>query len=600
LWLLPKLFNNYNSIKMKTYLVIFFILIAPGIYSQQAVPCRCQDETTGKKSYGYCDPFITKYIIKCQFDSAFSFSNDMARVTKDGKFGYVDALGKQVIPMIYEDGGNFSNGFAYVKKDGHHFYINKLGLNQFKKNFPLPAMRKMPGMSDGVKKMMAGYTEKLKESLRFSDGMALVYDTLNKKVGYIDTKGISVIPFKYVMGTPFSEGVAFVRESPTSPSIAIGKTGQVLFELDKNTQPDQTKNGFVNGFAVVVIQNREQRRLEYNYIDKKGKLLLAESVQKAEPFAGNFAVITNNADEMVLIDRKGAMMFDQSLKYLSSTDIKGIYFYSNQTERGYGLIDSVGTRRTEAKYINFTKLNETVFLCKGWGTSIYHLLSIKKGELLYANQFTQYEWMAGAKNPVLRLSGQDILANDILLDYEPASGKFLKDGKEAPTKDIRFLAENYLDNKELEKQKSKLKAGIVKYENAYFSLRFPEEMELFKDTVGNTTYRKSTYYFSIKDLKWTGTGDDYLNALINRMQSTNKYATFEKERINLGGEILDQLVVTSKDDRTQGRLFFIPLSSEKTKAGANVLYVISGNYFVTDERICKPNLMSTLSSIKYK
>ena len=42
-----------------------------------------------------------------------------ALVQKDGKYGYINANGKETIKAEYEDAGNFTaDGLAYVKKDG--------------------------------------------------------------------------------------------------------------------------------------------------------------------------------------------------------------------------------------------------------------------------------------------------------------------------------------------------------------------------------------------------------------------------------------------------------------------------------------------------
>ena len=48
-----------------------------------------------------------------------------AAVQKDGKWGFIDADGKEVIEPQYEDARSFSNGYAAVQKDGKWGFINQ-------------------------------------------------------------------------------------------------------------------------------------------------------------------------------------------------------------------------------------------------------------------------------------------------------------------------------------------------------------------------------------------------------------------------------------------------------------------------------------------
>lgn len=584
---------------MKEILIISIALIlATDSQSQKIVPCRCEDKTAGVSKYGYCDSLRTKFIIQCQFDSAYPVSNGLARIIKEGKIGYIDITGKLAIPALYEEGENFSDGFAYVKKDDHYFYINKSGVSQFKKNFPLPSLPKMEGLSDGAKKLVAEQLAMMRKESSFQDGLAKFYDTTNKKIGYIDTKGTIVVPQKYIFASRFSEGIAFVKETATSPTTAINKKGQPLFELDNNTRP--MPEGFVNGFSIVMVKPLPGKNAYLNYIDKTGKLLLPEPVKTAEPFNNNYAVIKGNDDEMILINNKGIKAFDQLLKYLGKSAIKGIYFYSNEPTRGFGLIDITGKRRTKPGYDNFTKLNDSVFLCKPWGSTVYTLLSIHSGELLFSSRFTQYAWISDAKKTTIRLIGTDLFQGNISLDYETPTGKFLKEGKEIPIKDNRYLTVNYIKTeKDKAEREKELTPGISKYENQHFSLRFPKEMELFKDTVNSTVYRDFAYFFAVEKIKFNG---DYLAALMSKFQSLGKYDNFKYELLAMKEGNIRILLFTSKkvSGEKQAQFFYAVLDKEKIKSLSNEIYLLKGNYFVMDEGTDGADFRSTLYSIKYK
>lgn len=568
--------------------------------AQKLVPCNCGADANGKRLYGFCDSLIIKDKIPCQYDSAYPFNGGLARVIKDGKTGYVDQTGKLVIPFLYEEGEDFSDGFAYVKKGENYFYINKTGVNQFKKNFPIPSLGvKIEGLSEGAKKILAQQMSTLKKECKFNDGLAKVFDTTKKMIGFIDTKGATVLPTKYIYATSFSEGIAFVKESPTQAITAINKKGVAVFELGKDILPNP--EGFINGFAIVRGRPSNGNFAVLNYIDKSGKLLLAESVNKAQPFSNNYAVISDKNNDMFLIDNKGMKVFDQTLKYLEQSPIKGILFYSNETDRGYGLMDFSGNRRTKPGYVNFKKLNDSIFLCKPWGSSAYTLLSIKSGELLFASRFTAYNWLKEGKKSILRLTGDDLFGNVRSLDYEPATGKYLKEGKEIPANDNLYLAINYTTDKDKTQQEAELKPGVVKYENQYFSLRFPKEMELFKDTVDQTTYRQSTYYFSVKRRQYTGSARDYLDALMEQLKAGNEYESVVFENLAVQNGSLPILIATKKETgNSKGRLFYTALDSDKTGAGKGILYVLFGNYFAGNETKDGSQFRSALYSISYK
>ncbi len=66
--------------------------------------------------------------VKCEpFTFANRFSEGLALVEKDLKFGYVDSTGKVVIDYQFYDAGPFVEGVAYASKNGKYGYINKTG-----------------------------------------------------------------------------------------------------------------------------------------------------------------------------------------------------------------------------------------------------------------------------------------------------------------------------------------------------------------------------------------------------------------------------------------------------------------------------------------
>jgi hypothetical protein len=81
---------------------LFFILICFANYSV------AQDE----KEYDYID---------------FPDIEGLTPVQLNGKWGFVDIEGNEIIPLIYDEAGNFSDGRARVVLDNREFHINKKG-----------------------------------------------------------------------------------------------------------------------------------------------------------------------------------------------------------------------------------------------------------------------------------------------------------------------------------------------------------------------------------------------------------------------------------------------------------------------------------------
>ena len=51
----------------------------------------------------------------------------LLRLKKDGKWGYINTKGEQIIECKFDGACDFSEGFAWVKKDGKWGYINTKG-----------------------------------------------------------------------------------------------------------------------------------------------------------------------------------------------------------------------------------------------------------------------------------------------------------------------------------------------------------------------------------------------------------------------------------------------------------------------------------------
>jgi ribosomal protein L24E len=81
-----------------------------------------QEERTIKKK---STPLTTSWVDK--YDRVDKFYSGRCMVRKDGKYGYVNRDGKEVIPVQYERANPFYHNRARVKFKGRWFFINENG-----------------------------------------------------------------------------------------------------------------------------------------------------------------------------------------------------------------------------------------------------------------------------------------------------------------------------------------------------------------------------------------------------------------------------------------------------------------------------------------
>lgn len=182
--------------------------------------------------YGYIDK-DGGVAIDFEYDLAYDFSEGRAKVVKDGKTGYIDKEGRVIIPLIYEDGGDFSEEHVWLFDGEAYGFANKYGEVV------------IPPQYEYV--------------YDFKEGLAPV--KRDGKYGYIDPTGATVLPFQYEWASSFSEGLA--RTGSRGSYHYIDTTGQIALALGYDYLFD-----FKDGRAIVM--NRDQ----YAVIDRTGAFLI--------------------------------------------------------------------------------------------------------------------------------------------------------------------------------------------------------------------------------------------------------------------------------------------------------------------------------------
>ena len=132
-----------------------------------------------------------------KYDWKGEYYEGLAKVSLNGKYGFIDKTGKEVTPIKYDDAW-FSEGLAQVKINGKWGFIDKTG----KEVIPI----------------------KYDNASLFLEGLAIV--ELNGKWGFIDKTGKEVIPIKYDDIYSFSKGLAEVELN--GKSFYINRKGECV------------------------------------------------------------------------------------------------------------------------------------------------------------------------------------------------------------------------------------------------------------------------------------------------------------------------------------------------------------------------------------
>ena len=246
--------------------------------------------------YGYVDKSGHE-VIPCKYDRAEYFSEGLACVWKDDKSGFIDKEGREVIPCKFDNAFYFSEGLACVKKYDKWGFIDKEGREV------------IPCKYDYV--------------VNFSEGLAKVEK--DDKYGLIDKEGREVIPCKYDSVGDFREGLAKVEKDDKCG--LIDKEGREVI-------PCKYDNAFKfsEGLAYVV------KDYKYGFIDKEGREVIPCKYDSVGDFSEGLARVEKD-DKSGFIDKEGREVIPCKYDYVGRFS-EGLAYVKKDDKCGY--IDKTG------------------------------------------------------------------------------------------------------------------------------------------------------------------------------------------------------------------------------------------------------------------
>lgn len=208
---------------------------------------------------GYIDK-SGRVVIKPQFRAAQDFHEGLAAVRRgNDEWTFIDKEGKEITEQHFRSDlknslvvtTDFSDGLAGVKIDGKWGFIDKAG------NMVI--------------------SPKFDHAEKFSEGVAAV--SLECRWGYIDKAGSFVIKPQFRYASEFSQGLAAIDPFPSSVPCPNSKSHDKLGYIDRTGKliiapKFDLAFKFLDGMAEVVVVNpKDENDLQHGYIDKTGKYI---------------------------------------------------------------------------------------------------------------------------------------------------------------------------------------------------------------------------------------------------------------------------------------------------------------------------------------
>lgn len=230
-------------------------------------PAPCNEGMCGvlkDGKWGYIDT-TGHQVISNQFESVAPFVEGLARIHLGNQIGFIDKTGQYAINPQFYEAGDFHGGLAAVRADGGWGFINKTGTFVIKPHFQVA------------------------DTNGFAGGLAGV--CFGGKCGYIDRSGQFVVKPQFGNIGTFSEGLAEVQIE--NKFGFINSSGNIVI----NPQFDQTTM-FSGQLAAVSISGHQ------GTINKLGKFVVNPGQYTLELREGD-VLVASTSDGIGLLSRDG-------------------------------------------------------------------------------------------------------------------------------------------------------------------------------------------------------------------------------------------------------------------------------------------------------
>ena len=297
-----------------------------GFKSYKESPCKEANNNSSRKENNECLINILKEHRYIEFVNGFS------RIQKDGKWGFIDKTGNQIIPCIYDSVLNFNEGLAAVQLNNKWGAINNIG------ELIIPCS--------------------YDDELFFKDGLAIV--KFNNKAGYINTEGELQIPYIFDNATIFSEGYACVELNGKLGYINTEGRLVIPCEYEIDRYIDNPHHAVSHRYFPICIDGK------WGMLDKQGCMIIPCIYDELFPVEdnGECIVTLNNKEGYINIDNEYILPFiyDRIWKFSNGMapvkingeciyiDKQGIQVIPYSYEDNYHFKDDIARVKLNGKY----------------------------------------------------------------------------------------------------------------------------------------------------------------------------------------------------------------------------------------------------------
>lgn len=352
-----------------------------------------------KDKFGYTDG-SGKIVIKAQFDKAFPFEDNRAKVCKGDKWGYINTQGKPVIAIQYDNIENFENGIARVKKGKKYGYIKEDGSVYIKPDYNFIGSPNADGY------IWVGKGKSFEAALfgLYHNGKLILQPKYAWLGFYQTTDSIdyaSGSPVSNVNGRPKANEINsnFCRLSVSEHPYIWAQTaagfnqifdtsGKAVIKLQKGAI-GMPREGYV--IRRRYSKSKDKEYYDYNYISTDGKsaqlfkkdirqLIDSDNIYEGcMPFRNGYAMCTSE-DFSYLINTAG----NSVSPFYSMLQVVKDHGYITKKDNRYGLLSPTGKEILAPTYKKLSAANSegTSFIAQESATSLFGFIDNTGQEII--------------------------------------------------------------------------------------------------------------------------------------------------------------------------------------------------------------------------
>jgi len=273
--------------------------------------------------YGYYDK-NANLRVPHQFDEAFSFIDDKAKVVKEEKEAFVDIYGTYLVPPGYSDIRFFNDSLLIYESNGNYGLMYR--------NCSVYLEAQFQEIGDLV------------------EGRALIVK--DDYIGYLDQKGNVVIAPKFDLFPNYQDKGSFKDKLAVvkykGKYAVIDPTGKLIIpNIFQDLGSVSDKIAFSKGKG-------------WGYMDNAGKEIMKPAYEYAESFLNGFAIVELGGAQGV-IDPKGSIIVP--LEYGSIVDVNNAFWMVSKFSK-YGLLNKKGEIVVPLEYDKIIRMDDMFVLVK--------------------------------------------------------------------------------------------------------------------------------------------------------------------------------------------------------------------------------------------